>query len=355
MPTSIPPPVSRDGFRIAIICALPEERDAVEAVLTRDYKEDDKRTYGKAKNDDNHYTLGELGDKPVVVVTPRNMGTINTANLAKDMRHSFPNIAYALVVGVAGGAPFRFSGGKREYSDIQLGDVVISTQVVGYDFGAEYDNDFQSKTAVEDTLPRAPPTIANFMNTLCTRSSRAYKRVLETTNEDLTPWGPEYARPDQELDCVYLSQVRHKHQDPQKCQVCAKCTDWHHPVCEDALKTTCDQLGCAPERINAPRETRIHFGRIASGNAVMKSARRRDKLIQEDRCIGFEMESAGTWETFGTIVVKGVVDYADSHKNKKWRLYPAARAALCAKALIKEIELPDVPTEPRTGQQSSKP
>lgn len=108
MPSLTPPPASRDGFQIAIICALPEERDAVEAAMTRDYKGDDKRTYSKAKNDDNHYMLSELGDKPVVVVTPRNMGTINTSHLAKDMRHSFPNIAYALIVGIASGAPFEF-------------------------------------------------------------------------------------------------------------------------------------------------------------------------------------------------------------------------------------------------------
>jgi hypothetical protein len=46
-------------------------------------------------------------------------------------------------------------------------------------------------------------------------------------------------------------------------------------------------------------------------------------------------------------VVKGVVDYADSHKNKQWRGYPAARAALCAAAMIEEIELPD---RPHVGQ-----
>lgn len=74
----------------------------------------------------------------------------------------------------------------REYSDIQLGDVLISTQVVSYDFGAEYDNDFKKKTAIEDILPRALTNIANFINTLRTRTSRAYKRVLRTINEDLT-------------------------------------------------------------------------------------------------------------------------------------------------------------------------
>ncbi|KAK6404586.1 hypothetical protein LTR81_020570 [Elasticomyces elasticus] len=75
----------------------------------------------------------------------------------------------------------------------------------------------------------------------------------------------------------------------------------------------------------------------------MKSGHRRDMLIKEDNVIGFEMEGAGAWEVLPTIVVKGVVDYADSHKNKQWRGYPAARAALCAAAMIEEIDLPDRP------------
>lgn len=70
-------------------------------------------------------------------------------------------------------------------------------------------------------------------------------------------------------------------------------------------------------------------------------------LIRDEGVIAFEMEGAGAWEVFGTIVVKGIVDYADSHKNKKWRGYPAARAALCAAAMIEEIELPE---KPRPGQ-----
>lgn len=74
----------------------------------------------------------------------------------------------------------------------------------------------------------------------------------------------------------------------------------------------------------------------------MKSAGRRDALIQTEDCIGFEMEGASTWELYGTIVVKGVVDYADSHKNKRWRLYPAVRAALRAEALVQEVELSPV-------------
>jgi nucleoside phosphorylase len=114
-------------------------------------------------------------------------------------------------------------------------------------------------------------------------------------------------------------------------------------VCGEALSASCLELGCEPHHSNAVRETKTHFGRYASGNAVMKSGHRRDLLIREEQVIGFEMEGAGAWEVFGTIVVKDVVDYADSHKNNNWRGYAVARAALCTAAMIEEIELPDIP------------
>jgi nucleoside phosphorylase len=76
--------------------------------MTRDYK-DEGHSYGKISGDDNAYTVGEIGGKPVVLVAPRNMGTTNTRDLARGLRISFPNISYAFVVGIAGGAPFRHS------------------------------------------------------------------------------------------------------------------------------------------------------------------------------------------------------------------------------------------------------
>jgi hypothetical protein len=76
-----PLPASRDDFAIAIICPLPEERDTVEALMTRDFK-DEGHSYGKVPGDDNSYTVGEIGGKLVVLVAPRNMGTTNTRDLA---------------------------------------------------------------------------------------------------------------------------------------------------------------------------------------------------------------------------------------------------------------------------------
>ena len=347
-----PPPASRDDIAIAVICALPEERDTVEALTTRDYKGEGKR-YGKVPGDDNSYTVGELGGKPVVLVAPRAMGTTNTRDLARGLRISFPNITYAFVVGIAGGASFEPDGSDWKASDIHRGDVIVSTHVIEYDFGRQYENGFRRRTDVESVLPRAPAEVTNFVNQLVGGRSQAFQRILRKTNADLTDCrrfetGEKgyHTHPGPDKDDVYDSGHRHKHQDPAQCAKCSACTQWYHKVCEEALAASCQKLGCKPCRSNPPRDTKIHFGRYASGNAVMKSAHRRDMLIREDQVIGFEMEGAGAWEVFGTIVVKGVVDYADSHKNKEWRGYPAARAALCASAMIYEIDPPD---RPRVG------
>jgi nucleoside phosphorylase len=345
-----PPPASRDDFAIAIICALPEERDTVEALMTRNYKAEGYPPYGKTPGDDNIYTFGEIGGKPVVLAAPRGMGTTNTRDLARGLNISFRNILYAFVVGIAGGAPFLPDGDGWKDSDIHLGDIIVSTQVIECDFGKEYDNGFRRRTEVENVLPRAPAEVTNFVNQFVRGRSMAFQRVLRKTKADLarldqsgTGDNKYYEHPGPGKDNVYSSDHRHKHQGWGACLKCSQCTERHHDVCEEATESSCQALGCKPHHSNAVRDTQIHFGRYASGNAVMKSAHRRDLLIRQENVIGFELEGAGAWEVFGTIVVKGIVDYADSHKSKEWRGYPAARAALCTAAMIEEIELPDRP------------
>jgi nucleoside phosphorylase len=141
-------PPTRDGFQLAVICALPEERDAVEKAMTRDYK-GEGHVYGRAQGDDNHYTTGELGRKPIVLAAPSNMSTTNISHLVVNMRQSFPNLVYAFVVGIAGGAPFKYDKQTDMWSDsdIFLGDIVVSTQVIEYDFGAELDDRFKRKVS----------------------------------------------------------------------------------------------------------------------------------------------------------------------------------------------------------------
>jgi nucleoside phosphorylase len=46
------------------------------------------------------------------------------------------------------------------------------------------------------------------------------------------------------------------------------------------------------------------------------------------------MEAAGLMDRFPCLVIRGICDYADSHKNKRWQAYAAATAAAYAKELL---------------------
>jgi nucleoside phosphorylase len=88
----------------------------------------------------------------------------------------------------------------------------------------------------------------------------------------------------------------------------------------------------------------IHCGLIASGNQVIKDANLRDSLSKQFKndilCI--EMEAAGLMNDFPCVVIRGVADYSDSHKNEKWQDYAAATAAACAKALLMVVATSEV-------------
>ena len=53
------------------------------------------------------------------------------------------------------------------------------------------------------------------------------------------------------------------------------------------------------------------------------------------------MEGAGVMNTFPCLIIRGLCDYADSHKDKTWQRYAAATAAAFAKLLVLQVR----PTE----------
>lgn len=82
-------------------------------------------------------------------------------------------------------------------------------------------------------------------------------------------------------------------------------------------------------------EVVIHYGTIASGNQVMKDGETRDRIsVELGGVLCFEMEAAGLAITFPCAVIRGICDYADSHKNKSWQPYAAATAAAVTKELL---------------------
>ncbi|KAF5014190.1 hypothetical protein F66182_14908, partial [Fusarium sp. NRRL 66182] len=69
----------------------------------------------------------------------------------------------------------------------------------------------------------------------------------------------------------------------------------------------------------------------------MKSGEHRDELAKTAQIIGFEMEGAGVADSLSCLIIKGICDYADSHKNKMWQQYAAASAASCCKAFLEAL------------------
>jgi hypothetical protein len=82
----------------------------------------------------------------------------------------------------------------------------------------------------------------------------------------------------------------------------------------------------------------VHYGTIGSANVVVKDATVRDALKRDMNILCVEMEAAGLMDTFPCLVIRGICDYADSHKNKRWQPYAAAYM----KELLTVIPAPQV-------------
>ncbi|OAP56890.1 hypothetical protein AYL99_09002 [Fonsecaea erecta] len=330
---SVPAPHDRRGFEIAVICALPLEAECVQEVFDKFWEDEGKR-YGKAAGDPNVYTPGVIGDHNVVLAYMPGMGTTSAAAVAGAMRVSFSNIKLALVVGICGGMPYDASG-----NEILLGDVIISQALIQYDFGRQYPEGFRRKTGMQDTLGRPSPEIRAIQAKLGTsRYRQRMQKDIATFLEDLEKKLPKTKAPARENDVLYHSSYVHQHHPPEACE----CSE-EDQICVKALQTNCEDLGCETvKRVtrhrlgNAMTEPIVHFGVTGSGNTVMKSGRHRDQVAKVDGIIAFEMEGAGVWDYFPSIVIKGVCDYADSHKRKGWQRYAAATAASCMKAFLME-------------------
>lgn len=117
--------------------------------------------------------------------------------------------------------------------------------------------------------------------------------------------------------------------------------DYNHVDGNDTCEN-CDKSRAVTRPVRDPStESFIHYGLIASGNRVMKDATERDKISQDSNgAICFEIEAAGLMNDFHCVVIRGISDYADSHKNDDWHAYAAAAAAALAKELLSYMDPP---------------
>lgn len=87
----------------------------------------------------------------------------------------------------------------------------------------------------------------------------------------------------------------------------------------------------------------VHRGTIAAGERVTKDGVLRDELARRcGKVLCFEMTAAGALADFPCLVIRGISDYSDSHRNDRWRCYAAAAAAAYARELFFHLPIDDV-------------
>ena len=310
---------SNGEYTVGWICAIEPEYLAAQLCLDETHP---CLTCRPSPNDTNTYVLGKISDHNVVIACLPNgsYGTSSAANVATNMLQSFPNVRIGLMVGIGGGAP-------TLDSDIRLGDIVVSSPgdgkggVFQHDFGKKIQNQDFEETGF---LNRPPTILLNGVMSLKVEYRRkpgslekAIDRILEKEEEELRE---ELGRPNPNTDILCRS-------------------DFVHPA---NSKTPCvEACGMDPANLVPPRPERkrprspvVHYGLIASGNQLMKDALHRDELAEKWKVLCFEMEAAGLMNDFPCLVVRGICDYSDSHKNKEWQEYAAMAAAAYAKDLL---------------------
>ncbi|BAE55706.1 unnamed protein product [Aspergillus oryzae RIB40] len=255
--------LSHHSYTVGWICAVEPEHVAATVFLDEEHEGLDSLS----SKDNNTYTLGRIGGHNVVIaVMPNDYGTTSASLAARDMLHSFSNIRTCVMVGIGGGAP-------SPKHDIRLGDVVP---------------------------PLFLQTAVKALRTKYAISGHRLQEAISDVLEKHPRIAKDYKQPNPNTDRLYKAHVIH----PNGEESCAA-------ICGDDLSNLVER----PERKENPV---IHYGLIASANQVMKDATVRDTLAENKDVLCFEMEAAGLMNHFPCLVVRGICDYADTHKNKEW-------------------------------------
>lgn len=301
-------------YSIAWVAALSIERAAATAFL--DERHDEPDGFNQHAADANAYDWGEIGQHNIVIaslpagVYGTTAATVTTAQLSS----SLPHIKIGLLVGIGGGIP-------RPVRDIRLGDVVVSQPngqnggVIQYDLGkAKVNQTWERK----DSLNMPPPVLLNALGKLQAEHEMEDPKItglLKGLVGKYPRMKTHYVHQGEENDKIFS--FGYEHVGGSTCFACDSSQEVRRPK-----RDTTD-----PE---------IHYGTVASGNTLVKDAAVRETIVQRvgEECLCVEMEAAGLINTFPCLVIRGICDYADSHKNNRWQRYAAATAAAFAVELL---------------------
>ncbi|KAH7028152.1 ankyrin repeat protein [Microdochium trichocladiopsis] len=288
-----------EDYTVGWVCAVHPELVAAKVFLDEKHE-----ALGEgSKHDSNSYTLGRIGRHNVVVLGLGGMGSVPAATAVRNMARTFPEIRFVLMVGIGGGAP-------SKKHDIRLGDIVVSHP--GDKHGGR-----------TGFLDQPPETLRTAIRDLRADHDIEGNGLEDAVNKVLAQnkrLRAGYRRPPRETDMLFKSSFMHPDYDDD-----------------------CTNCGSDPSRVDTRPErdedelVKVHYGLIASANTVVKNAVLRDKLSADMSVLCFEMEAAGLMNHSPCLVIRGICDYSDTHKSKKWQGYAAMLAAAYAKQVLEKV------------------
>ena len=305
---------SREDYTVGWVCTLPIELATAQEMLDEEHEK-----FDHVASSTNIYTPGQIGEHNVIItcLPDGQMGTNPATAVAAQMMSTFTSIQFCLMVGIGGGVP-------SVEADIRLGDVVVSVPnklhsgVVQYDFGKATPSGFE-RTGYLNT----PPLILlNAVTQLRAIHARGRSRFPDYVSK--FSGRSRFVRGNAGPDILF--EASYNHIGGATCERCSK-----------------DKV--VERQSRSDQEIMVHYGTIASGNQVIRDANQRDRVNSElGGVLCFEMEAAGLMNSFPCLVIRGICDYADSHKNNNWQAYAAATAAAYAKELLLVIPTVKVAT-----------
>lgn len=297
-----------NDYTVGIICALHNELRAVRSLVDEVHPDPQL-----SSRDTNFYTLGRIGAHNVVMscLPAGEYGTSSAASVATQMYMSFPMVQFALLVGIAGGVPGE--------ADVRLGDVVVSVPtgmqpgVIQYDLGIVMEDGSFKETG----YLQKPPSVLLAAVERLRSDSNVPQNPLQIYLDALARRDSRYECPGKNCDILFKANYTSDMSGAlsgnyQDFQFQRAARNFEHPY--------------------------IHYGLIASGNRVMKNGLERDRLGKRHNILCFEMEAAGVVNVIPCLVIRGICDYSDSHKNKGWQEYASATAAAYAKLLLSRVQ-----------------
>ncbi|KAJ6197954.1 ankyrin repeat domain-containing protein [Bipolaris maydis] len=239
----------REDYTVGWVCALPVELVAAQEMLDEEHLDLEHDT---ADSDENLYALGSIGGHNVAIVClpAGRIGNNPAAAVATQMRATFKNMWFGLMVGIGGGVP---SAG----ADVRLGDVVVSQPrdtfagVVQYDIGKTTPSGFKRT----GSLNSPPHVLLSAVVKVRAKELRGRSQLSRYISK--LEGIAKFQRADAGPDLLFKAAYNHERGD------------------------TCDQCSVEgrqprPER-KSGTEVMVHYGTIASGNQVMKDAAERDR------------------------------------------------------------------------------